>query len=126
MTRKARWSGTPAEQDYVAAVAYLSLLMDGPISRAVVDALRTAPVVNHRANDLLRAGALPLLPQDDPEVAKDLKKVKQGERLSQVLLARGLLHDNRPLTVADGYHRICASYHLDEDAPIPCRIATLP
>ena len=28
-----------------------------------------------------------------------------------------------PLTVADGYHRICASYHLDEDADIPCRIA---
>jgi hypothetical protein len=28
-----------------------------------------------------------------------------------------------PLTVADGFHRICASYHLDEDADIPCRIA---
>jgi hypothetical protein len=26
------------------------------------------------------------------------------------------------LTVADGYHRICASYHLDEDTDIPCRI----
>jgi hypothetical protein len=28
-----------------------------------------------------------------------------------------------PLTIADGFHRICASYHLDEDADIPCRIA---
>jgi hypothetical protein len=30
------------------------------------------------------------------------------------------------LTIADGYHRICASYHLDEDADIPCRIADPP
>jgi hypothetical protein len=26
------------------------------------------------------------------------------------------------MTVADGYHRICASHHVDEDADIPCRI----
>jgi len=30
------------------------------------------------------------------------------------------------LIVADGYHRICASYHLDEDADIPCRLVDLP
>jgi hypothetical protein len=30
-----------------------------------------------------------------------------------------------PLIVADGYHRICASYHLDENTDIPCRIADL-
>jgi hypothetical protein len=29
------------------------------------------------------------------------------------------------MTTADGYHRICASYHLDEDADIPCRIVDL-
>jgi hypothetical protein len=39
---------------------------------------------------------------------------------------RGRLDTDVPLTVADGYHRICASYHLDEDAEIPCRIANLP
>jgi hypothetical protein len=42
-----------------------------------------------------------------------------------VLLVRGRLGAGVPLTVADGYHRICASYHLDENAPIPCRIADL-
>jgi hypothetical protein len=30
------------------------------------------------------------------------------------------------LQIADGYHRICASYHLDEDADIPCRMAADP
>jgi hypothetical protein len=38
---------------------------------------------------------------------------------------RGDLHTNRPLVVADGYHRICASYHLDENADIPCRVVDL-
>ena len=30
------------------------------------------------------------------------------------------------LTIADGYHRICASYHLDENEDIPCRMVDLP
>ena len=29
------------------------------------------------------------------------------------------------LTIADGYHRICASYWLDENADIPCRVVDL-
>jgi hypothetical protein len=56
---------------------------------------------------------------------RDLKKVNAGKGLSPVLLVRGQLASEIPLTVADGYHRICASYHLDEDADIPCRITDL-
>jgi hypothetical protein len=26
------------------------------------------------------------------------------------------------MTIADGYHRVCASYHLDENADIPCHL----
>jgi hypothetical protein len=40
-------------------------------------------------------------------VRKDLAKVKKGEKLSPVLLLRGSLTSSVPLTVADGYHRIC-------------------
>ena len=40
-----------------------------------------------------------------------------GTELSPVLLVRGT-----PLWVADGYHRVCASYHIDENTSIPCRI----
>jgi hypothetical protein len=39
-----------------------------------------------------------------------------------VLLVRGQLAHDVALTVADGYHRICASYALDENADIPCRL----
>jgi hypothetical protein len=70
------------------------------------------------AKDILRAAGLPLLSADDPEVAADLEKVKRGSKLSPVLLVRG-----EPLWIADGYHRVCASYHLDEKAQVPCRIA---
>ena len=45
--------------------------------------------------------------------------------LSPVLLVRGQAAGGLALIVADGYHRISASYHLDEDADIPCRIADL-
>jgi uncharacterized protein (DUF1015 family) len=27
------------------------------------------------------------------------------------------------LVIADGYHRLCAVYKVDEDAMIPCKIA---
>ena len=43
-----------------------------------------------------------------------------------MLVVRGHLGAAVPLTVADGYHRICGSYHLDEDADIPCRIVDAP
>ncbi|MEO8899112.1 MAG: hypothetical protein ABI352_10850 [Candidatus Dormibacter sp.] len=126
VTPKERWTSSPAAHDYPAASDYLSLLFDLSTVRALVRGLQTATVTTRKAKDLLRASGLALLPVTDPEVAKDLKKVKKGERLSPVLLVRGGLDHDRLLTVADGYHRICISYHLNEDADIPCRIADLP
>jgi hypothetical protein len=123
---KEHWASEPEAHDFPAAAVYLSLLLGPGLVEAVVDELRRAPTIRHRANDLLRASALALLPADDPSVVRDLKKVKQGSRLSPVLLVRGVLAAGRHLTIADGYHRICASYHLDEDAAIPCRLADLP
>jgi hypothetical protein len=76
--------------------------------------------------DILRAAGLPLLAGDDPEVVKDVKKVASGEPLSPILLVRGDLAAGRPLQIADGYHRVCASYHLGEDTETPCRIADVP
>ena len=116
------WKDEPEEQDYPAARSYLSLLVDPGEAKKTAKALGDEPdAARYKAKDILRAAGLPLLPLDDPEVAKDLAKVKAGTRLSPVLLVRG-----DPLWVADGYHRICASYHLDEDAEIPCRIVARP
>jgi hypothetical protein len=120
MPKAPRWEATPSDDDYAAAGRYLSLLMSAKRSTELATRMKKGSLVAHRANDLLRASGLALLPPDDPEVVKDLKKVKQGTKLSPVLLVLGELDHERPLTVADGYHRICASYHLDPDSEIPC------
>ena len=119
------WKSAPAAHDFDAAADYLSLLFDPATIRTVVRRLRAASPTTKKAKDLLRASGLALLPADDRELVRDLKKVRKGEQLSPVLLVRGGLYHDRLLTVADGYHRICASYHLDEDADIPCHIADL-
>ena len=116
------WKSEPDEHDYPAAADYLSLVIDEPQVAAIVNALRAAPIAHRKAKDLLRASGLALLPADNAHVAKDLGKVRAGGRLSPVLLVRGERSSNIPLAIADGYHRICASYHLDENADIPCRI----
>lgn len=104
--------------DYPAAESYLSLLVGRKGARKLVKALQDQDhTIYHAAKDLLRAAQLPLLPRNDSEVATDLNKVKLGARLSPVLLVRG-----DPLWVADGYHRICASYYVDEKSEVPCRI----
>jgi hypothetical protein len=124
--RREHWQHEPQEHDFPAAAAYLSLLFPPTVADAIVAQLREAEGTVRKAKDLLRAGRLPLLPPDNPHVASDLAKVKAGERLSPVLLVRGHGAAAVPLMVADGYHRICASYRLDEDADIPCRIADAP
>lgn len=125
-TPREHWKEEPDEHDYPAAQDYLSLLLGETDARHVVKGLQSAAVTRRKAKDLLRASRLALLDSDDPEVTKDLRKVRRGERLSPVLLVRGALGSDVAMTVADGYHRICASYHLDEDADIPCRIADPP
>jgi len=119
------WKEEPDDHDYPAAEDYLSLLMPPANARRVVGHLRKAAIVRRKGKDLLRASRLPPLLPENLHVARDLKKVKDGRKLSPVLLVRGELASEVPLTIADGYHRICASYHLDENADIPCRIVDL-
>lgn len=119
---KEHWKSEPDEHDFPAAADYLSLLFPETAVTEMVGELKAATLAHRKAKDLLRASRLELLPADNVHVARDLNKVKSGTRLSPVLLVRGRADRDVPLIVADGYHRICASYHLDEDADIPCRI----
>jgi hypothetical protein len=119
------WKDEPDDHDYPAAEDYLSLVMPPARAKQVVRRLRAAPIVRRKAKDLLRSSRLRVLAPDNVHVARDLQKVKAGKALSPVLLVRGQLASDVALTIADGYHRICASYHLDEDADIPCRIVDL-
>ena len=124
MAKKELWADGPEAGDIAAAAHFLGLSLSPSRAKAVAAQLASAPLTHHRANDLLRASGLSLLAESDPEVAKDLKKVSKGRPLAPILLVRGEL-GRRMLTVADGYHRICASYHLNEDTEIPCRMVEL-
>jgi len=75
-------------------------------------------ITHRKAKDILRASQLALLDEKNKHVAADLNKVSSGQSLSPILLLRG--DDNHPLIIADGYHRVCASYWLDENTDIPC------
>lgn len=125
MAKKEHWKAEPDDHDYPAASDYLSLVLPAAHATALVDVFGSAPVSHRKAKDLLRASGLAGLPADNVHVAKDLRRVKRGDKLSPVLVVRGNLRDAAPLTIADGYHRVCASYQLDEDADIPCRIVDL-
>lgn len=124
MTKQEHWKDEVEFHDFDAAEEYLRLLATPAIAKSVADELRNsnAPLEWYKAKDLLRASRLPLLLGSNVHVAKDLRKIKDGEKLSPILVLRGDWERDSALGVADGYHRICASYFLDENAEIPCRI----
>ena len=119
-----KWKDEPDEHDYPAAADYLALLAD----RATVDhltaQLRSAPILHKKAKDILRAARLQLLPADNPHVRADLDKIENGKALAPILLVRGDLESDVALQIADGYHRVCASYHTDENTDIPMKLAS--
>jgi hypothetical protein len=116
------WGEEPDEHDYPAAADYLALLAPAAQISEIVAALKQAPIVHKKAKDLLRASCLTLLPIDNPHVQRDLKKIKKGTALSPILVVRGELNTGVAMQIADGYHRVCASYYTDENTDIPVRI----
>ncbi len=121
--KKLAWKKQPERSDYDAASAYLSLVFPKSQANALMRALRKRRIEERAAKDLLRASGLPLLPSDEASVKNDLKKISRGKALAPILLVCGDLSNGIALTVADGYHRICAVCHFDEFAPVACLMA---
>lgn len=120
-----RWLDEPEPHNFPAALDYLSLVFDELAAHRIVEHLRVAPLQQRKAKDLLRASRLALLPDDNPNVRRHMSRMNGGKSLSPVLLVRGDATRNIPLHVADGYHRVCAAYWLDENTAVACRIAEL-
>jgi hypothetical protein len=51
---------------------------------------------------------------------RERKRILKGEDPSPLLLVRDEPHGK--VVIAEGYHRLCAVYSIDEDAWIPCKI----
>ena len=121
MTKKKtgiRWLGKPEKRDYLAAERYLSLLFDEATAARYAKKLRRADVSKFEAKDLLRASGLQPLGAGNPHVKEDRRRMSKGTPLAPLLLVRHPA--NATLIIADGYHRLCAAYSVDEDATIPC------
>lgn len=118
-----KWLERPEAHDFPAAADYLGLLADMHSVKELTEQLQAGTVVHKKAKDILRAAQLRLLPVDNPHVASDLAKIRKGEPLSPILLIRGDFTTGVPLQIADGYHRVCASYHTNENTDIPVILA---
>lgn len=119
-TKAIPWRAGVEEHDYLAAVSYLSLLYPAKRVAKMAAKFRNARLMQFKAKDIFRASQLSLLGVSNSHVDRDREKIRAGVALSPILLVR----DERvPKTIiADGYHRLCAVYSLDEDALIPCKI----
>ena len=115
-----KWLDTPEEHDYPAAESYLSIIYDAKTVASFLQKLKIVPISSFRSKDIFRASGLSLLGVSNSHVKKDQQKVLDGKSLSPLLLVRDSA--NGKVVIADGYHRMCAVYGLDEEAVIPCKI----
>ena len=121
-----KWLEKPEAHDFPAAADYLDLVAESQTVKKLTKRLKAGTVVHKKAKDLLRAAQLSLLSADNPHVSSDLAKIGKGEPLSPILVVRGDFAAGVPLQIADGYHRVCASYHTDENTDIPVVIVSRP
>lgn len=115
---KIKWLDDPKEANYPAALSYLSLIY--PYPEAYVDQLKEADVIKYKAKDVFRASGLHQLGPENYHVKHNLEKIESGAKISPILLVRDTEHGK--VIIADGYHRMCAIHHYDEDADIHCKI----
>jgi len=121
-TPSIRWLTEPEAQNYPNAYQYL-LLTHSPLQAAsIVAALKTAPVIEFKAKDIFRASQLSLLGVSNTHIQRDKRKIKNGQALSPILIVRNI--NLNKITIADGYHRLCAVYAYCEDCNIPCKIVS--
>lgn len=114
-----RWERDVEDHDFESAEAYLSIRLDDDRAKELVRKLRHTKLTHRRANDILRACDREPLPLDDPGVLRGLLDIAKGGKLSPVLVV-SFAHGG---DIADGYHRVSLSYHLDPFSTVPLRIA---
>lgn len=116
------WKDVPEEHNYPAAKSYLALIFNDEQVEVIVQDLKKSITTEFKAKDIFRASKLSLLGISNLHIEKNLKKINNFDALSPILLVRDTT--NHTVIIADGYHRMCAVYHFDEDAQIPCKIVT--
>jgi hypothetical protein len=120
MKGKINWAKDVAEDNYVAAQRYLSLVVGNHSAASLTRALRRAKLDHQVARDLMRAADYrPTAPNDK----KQRNEIRNGHKLTPFLVVRDIAQ--RRLIIADGYHRIGAICEFDDETQVPCRIVDL-
>jgi hypothetical protein len=112
VTKAIKWVDEPDIDDFAKAAKFLRLVGVTQVDR------EPGELVKVQAKDLIRASRLPGLPQNNAGVAKWTKRIKTGDMIPPCLLVRGSLAYDRPLVIAEGYHRVSACYLLDEQTEV--------
>ncbi len=118
--RGIKWLSDVEKADFAAAKSYLGLLFADNQVKKIIARLKRAETVQFKAKDIFRASRLSLLGVSNSHIEKDRKKIQKRQGLSPLLLVRD--ERNGKVVIADGYHRLCAIYEVDEDAVIRCKI----
>lgn len=114
-----QWLPDVEEHDCPAAESYHSLTSSGRRVTKIVSELRAARLVLFKAKDTFRASRLSVLGVGNSHVEKDRKKIRNGQGVSPLLLVRD--RRNGKAVIANGYHRLCALYEINEDAVVLCQ-----
>jgi hypothetical protein len=120
-----KWLREAEPHDLAAADHFLQLMLHERHVALALKRLRKQRMKSRSfaAKDILRAAELACLPADNEGVAAKLAKIRDGKAIAPVQLVR---LKRGPLIVADGYHRVSASYLLDESTPVPCVLVSIP
>jgi len=123
LVNQPKWFERPEAKDYVAARTYLSLVASDDVAKTIARKLKRASslgVVKYRANDILRSSRLMYNEWDSIMVQNDMQKIKQGIKLSPVLLVTIKDAFETPLIIADGFHRVLTCHTVDPKYEVPC------
>jgi disulfide oxidoreductase YuzD len=115
-----KWLDAPEDHDYPAAASYLAIIYHPSQVTDLVNKLKAAEMSEFKAKDIFRASGLSLLGVSNSHVDKDREKITSGKTISPLLLVRDTA--NGKVVIADGYHRLCSVYSINEDETIPCKI----
>jgi len=106
------WAYGPTEDDLADATKALTLV-------GVREVTLDPEQVVYPAKDLLRFSLLPGLPLTNKGVDKWFQRLTAGRNeIPPVLLVRGDLTIDRPLIIAEGYHRVSAAYLCGEQTEV--------
>lgn len=115
-----KWMPKPTDKDYPAAESFLTLLFSTKRAASLAKKLRRARTTTFAAKDILRASQTPIDQVQAYDWVKQNAEIQQGIAVSPLLLVRQ--DSGGHLIIADGFHRLCAAFALDQDAQVPCKI----